>query len=148
MVGRVFIGSCYRSWREHPQQTHNTSSQQETMVNLNVLPHRLFHAPLRRYLFAPTRRYASYCVCSTLSSPTTSVAWRLPISYMSTSSSAVEPRRDALTSSDGVVGRPIDFDIASSIEGKESQVRIGLLGQIYSVCTSIKLIEELTNYLK
>ena len=41
---------------------------------------------------------------------------------MSTSTSAVESRKDALTSSDGVVGRPIDFDLASSIEGKESQV--------------------------
>ncbi|KAL7473973.1 hypothetical protein ACHAXS_014243 [Conticribra weissflogii] len=38
------------------------------------------------------------------------------------SSSAVEPRNDALTSSDGVVGYPIDFDIASSVEGKESQI--------------------------
>jgi len=41
---------------------------------------------------------------------------------MSTSTSAVESRKDALTSSDGVVGRPIDFDLASSIEGKESQI--------------------------
>lgn len=41
---------------------------------------------------------------------------------MSTSTSAVESRKDALASSDGVVGRPIDFDLASSIEGKESQV--------------------------
>jgi uncharacterized protein (AIM24 family) len=41
---------------------------------------------------------------------------------MSTSTSAVEPRKDALTSSDGVVGTPIDFDIASCIEGKESQI--------------------------
>ncbi|KAL7485227.1 hypothetical protein ACHAW6_010817 [Cyclotella cf. meneghiniana] len=47
----------------------------------------------------------------------------IPVSSMSTSSSsALEPRRDALTSSDGVLGRPIDFDIASSIEGKESQI--------------------------
>jgi uncharacterized protein (AIM24 family) len=49
--------------------------------------------------------------------------WSCPASALSsTSTSAVEPRPDALTSSDGVVGRPIDFDIASSIEGKESQI--------------------------
>jgi hypothetical protein len=51
-----------------------------------------------------------------------SPSWRNPTSSLSTS--AVEPRKDALTSSDGVVGYPIDFDIASSIEGKESQVRV------------------------
>ena len=39
------------------------------------------------------------------------------------SSTAIDTRKDALTSSDGVVGVPIDFDLASSIEGKESQVR-------------------------
>ncbi|KAL7436852.1 hypothetical protein ACHAXH_005088 [Discostella pseudostelligera] len=38
------------------------------------------------------------------------------------SSSSIEPRKDALTSSDGVVGYPIDFDTASTIEGKESQI--------------------------
>ena len=38
------------------------------------------------------------------------------------SSGSVAPRNDALTSSDGVVGYPIDFDSASTIEGKESQV--------------------------
>ena len=38
------------------------------------------------------------------------------------SSSSIEIRKDALTSSDGVVGYPIDFDTASTIEGKESQV--------------------------
>ena len=39
------------------------------------------------------------------------------------SSSSIQPRQDdALTSSDGVVGLPIDFDISSSIEGKESQI--------------------------
>lgn len=43
-------------------------------------------------------------------------------SVSSSSSSSIESRRDALTSSDGVVGYPIDFDTASSIEGKESQV--------------------------
>lgn len=37
--------------------------------------------------------------------------------------SSIETRKDALTSSDGVVGYPIDFDTASTIEGKESQVR-------------------------
>ena len=42
---------------------------------------------------------------------------------LSSSTSAIEKRNDALTSSDGVVGFPIDFDTASSIEGKESQVR-------------------------
>ncbi|EED90404.1 predicted protein [Thalassiosira pseudonana CCMP1335] len=42
--------------------------------------------------------------------------------HFASSTSAIEPRRDALTSSDGVVGIPIDFDIASSIEGKESQI--------------------------
>ena len=41
---------------------------------------------------------------------------------LSSSTSAIEKRNDALTSSDGVVGFPIDFDTASSIEGKESQV--------------------------
>ena len=40
------------------------------------------------------------------------------------SSTAIDTRKDALTSSDGVVGVPIDFDLASSIEGKESQVRV------------------------
>eukprot|EP00585_Thalassiosira_rotula_P012471 CAMPEP_0196131210 /NCGR_PEP_ID=MMETSP0910-20130528/1314_1 /TAXON_ID=49265 /ORGANISM="Thalassiosira rotula, Strain GSO102" /LENGTH=340 /DNA_ID=CAMNT_0041390657 /DNA_START=17 /DNA_END=1036 /DNA_ORIENTATION=- len=40
----------------------------------------------------------------------------------SSSSSSIETRKDALTSSDGVVGLPIDFDIASSVEGKESQI--------------------------
>mmetsp|Transcript_15499 Transcript_15499/g.31717 ORF Transcript_15499/g.31717 Transcript_15499/m.31717 type:complete len:375 (-) Transcript_15499:149-1273(-) len=50
--------------------------------------------------------------CSNFSSSPTSSA----------SSSALEPRKDALTSSDGVVGYPIDFDIASSVEGKESQI--------------------------
>ena len=39
------------------------------------------------------------------------------------SSIAIDTRKDAVTSSDGVVGVPIDFDLASSIEGKESQVR-------------------------
>lgn len=39
------------------------------------------------------------------------------------SSTSIDPRKDALTSSDGVVGFPIDFDTASSVEGKESQVR-------------------------
>lgn len=38
------------------------------------------------------------------------------------SSSSIEPRKDALTSTDGVVGFPIDFDTASSVEGKESQI--------------------------
>lgn len=38
------------------------------------------------------------------------------------SSSSIEIRKDALTSSDGVGGYPIDFDTASTIEGKESQV--------------------------
>lgn len=38
------------------------------------------------------------------------------------SSSLTQPRQDALTSSDGVVGIPIDFDTSSSIEGKESQI--------------------------
>lgn len=38
------------------------------------------------------------------------------------SSSSIQPRQDALTSSDGVVGVPIDFDTSSSIEGKESQI--------------------------
>lgn len=33
----------------------------------------------------------------------------------------------AKTSSDGVVGLPIDFDVASRIEGKESQVREGVM---------------------
>ena len=37
-------------------------------------------------------------------------------------SGAVAPRSAALTSSDGVVGFPIDFDTASSVEGRESQV--------------------------
>ena len=40
----------------------------------------------------------------------------------SSSSSSIQPRQDALTSSDGVVGVPIDFDTCSSIEGKESQI--------------------------
>ncbi|KAL7546563.1 hypothetical protein ACHAWF_009890 [Thalassiosira exigua] len=40
----------------------------------------------------------------------------------SSGSAELEPRKDALASSDGVVGFPIDFDTASSIEGKESQV--------------------------
>lgn len=34
----------------------------------------------------------------------------------------MQPRQDALTSSDGVLGVPIDFDSSSSIEGKESQI--------------------------
>ncbi|EJK68002.1 hypothetical protein THAOC_10872 [Thalassiosira oceanica] len=39
------------------------------------------------------------------------------------SSSAVQPRDDgALTSSDGVVGRPIDFDTSTTVEGRESQI--------------------------
>eukprot|EP00581_Thalassiosira_minuscula_P031287 CAMPEP_0183763108 /NCGR_PEP_ID=MMETSP0739-20130205/9477_1 /TAXON_ID=385413 /ORGANISM="Thalassiosira miniscula, Strain CCMP1093" /LENGTH=356 /DNA_ID=CAMNT_0026001465 /DNA_START=10 /DNA_END=1081 /DNA_ORIENTATION=+ len=42
--------------------------------------------------------------------------------FFSSSSSSIEPRKDALASSDGVVGVPIDFDTASSIEGKESQI--------------------------
>ncbi len=46
-----------------------------------------------------------------------------PPSSPSSENGPVEPRRDALASADGVVGRPIDFDVASSIEGKESQVR-------------------------
>ena len=44
----------------------------------------------------------------------------------SSTSTSIETRKDALTSSDGVVGYPIDFDTASSIEGKESQVRLSL----------------------
>lgn len=43
-------------------------------------------------------------------------------STASSSSSSIQPRQDALTSSDGVVGLPIDFDTSSSIEGKESQI--------------------------
>jgi hypothetical protein len=30
--------------------------------------------------------------------------------------------RQPLTSADGVVGTPIDFDVASKVEGNESQV--------------------------
>ena len=43
--------------------------------------------------------------------------------HFSTATTSIDTRKDALTSSDGVVGVPIDFDLASSIEGKESQVR-------------------------
>jgi uncharacterized protein (TIGR00266 family) len=46
--------------------------------------------------------------------------------YLSSSSSDLTPRADssveARTSSDGVVGIPIDFDVAAKIEGKESQI--------------------------
>ena len=53
------------------------------------------------------------------------------------SSTAIDTRKDALTSSDGVVGVPIDFDLASSIEGKESQVRyICVVLQLINVCIS------------
>lgn len=67
-------------------------------------------------------------ICSSRSSrsygDTTNCNSRRNMSSASSSSSSVaETRKDALTSSDGVVGCPIDFDIASSIEGKESQVR-------------------------
>jgi len=51
------------------------------------------------------------------------------------SSTAIDTRKDALTSSDGVVGVPIDFDLASSIEGKESQVRyMFVVLQLINVC--------------
>ena len=53
------------------------------------------------------------------------------------SSTAIDTRTDALTSSDGVVGVPIDFDLASSIEGKESQVRyMCVVLQLKNVCIS------------
>ena len=50
-------------------------------------------------------------------------AWITPTRrQFSSSSSSIETRKDAVTSADGVVGFPIDFDTASSIEGKESQI--------------------------
>ncbi len=47
-----------------------------------------------------------------LSSPTCTT-----LRNFASSSSSIETRKDALKSSDGVVGYPIDFDTASTIEG-------------------------------
>lgn len=51
----------------------------------------------------------------TIHLPTTSAR------YLSTSNQTPVEQR---TSSDGVVGFPIDFDVAAKVEGNESQVRI------------------------
>jgi len=70
-------------------------------------------------------------------SSTAAVAQRYSIqnTHHFSSTAIVDTRKDALTSSDGVVGVPIDFDLASSIEGKESQVRyMFVLLQLINVC--------------
>ena len=60
------------------------------------------------------------------------------------SSSAVQPRDDgALTSSDGVVGRPIDFDTSATVEGKESQVGAGVVFELLNnSLTSSRLLRS------
>jgi len=70
-----------------------------------------------------SRTQSSYLRSNTSSSHLTSIPciYRAQ-STTTTSSSSIQPRQDALTSSDGVVGVPIDFDTSSSIEGKESQI--------------------------
>jgi len=82
---------------------------------------------LRSSLTKITRRCrAAHRHCGRLSpaSSTATVVQRYSIQniHHNFSSTAIDTRKDALTSSDGVVGVPIDFDLASSIEGKESQV--------------------------
>lgn len=89
----------------------------------------------RQYVSSTTSRVAPESALARFASTTPQ---KIRSSYFSSSptssssSSAVETRKDALTSSDGVVGYPIDFDIASSVEGKESQV----------IITLVHLIEE------
>mmetsp|Transcript_39199 Transcript_39199/g.57848 ORF Transcript_39199/g.57848 Transcript_39199/m.57848 type:complete len:345 (+) Transcript_39199:114-1148(+) len=69
-----------------------------------------------------SRTQSSYLRSSTSSSHLTSIPCIYRAQSTTTSSSSIQPRQDALTSSDGVVGVPIDFDTSSSIEGKESQI--------------------------
>ena len=85
-------------------------------------------ALLRSSLTKVSRRciIAAHRHCCRLNACTAAVVKRYSIQNthnFSTATTSIDTRKDALTSSDGVVGVPIDFDLASSIEGKESQVR-------------------------
>ena len=105
------------SWRciTNSSRSHRPIASFATDANVSV---KYSNATVR------SRKVCHYHSLATPSSPSPCILGKRSKLRQFSSTSSVEPRKDALTSSDGVVGYPIDFDTASSVEGKESQVRL------------------------
>lgn len=100
---------------------HNRGDQQR-----NLLAYGLFSEKMKR--LSPVVRIASSianCGVNTTRRELVFSKGTSPARFLASSSSTnreVAPSATALSSVDGVVGEPIDFDVAAKIEGNESQI--------------------------